>query len=175
MPLSSLRATVLARRTHGEGPGRPRPPISIWLRLLSAVVLITLLLVACGGTSNPAGNGTTPVTSSVQPTTSPSSAATPQTTQAASGAAGTAQIQIVEQNERYQFAPQTLTIKKGTRVTWLNKSDAPHTVTSNNGAFSDSGMIAAGATFSLLFTTAGTYQYHCSIHTYMTATIIVTA
>nr|BBH95529.1 hypothetical protein KTA_37280 [Thermogemmatispora argillosa] len=112
--------------------------------------------------------------SSTQPTASSTTAVTPQTTQPASGAA-TVQIQIIEQNERYQFTPQTLTIKKGTRVVWLNKSDAPHTVTSTNGAFADSGTIAAGATFTLLFTTAGTYQYHCSIHTYMTATIIVTA
>jgi Plastocyanin len=70
------------------------------------------------------------------------------------------------------FNPASLTIKVGETVTWTNKDSYAHTVTSDNGAF-DSGSINNGATFSFTFKTAGTYNYHCSIHTSMTAKIIV--
>ncbi|WP_112427671.1 plastocyanin/azurin family copper-binding protein [Thermogemmatispora tikiterensis] len=166
---------ILALHDDEHGSGRQRQRAGAWLLLLGMAVLVTLLVAACGNGSPSTGSGITPTASSSQPTSSPSPTTTPQTTQSASGTAATVQVQIIEQNDRYQFSPQTLAIKKGTRVAWLNKSDAPHTVTSNNGAFSASGTIGEGATFTLLFTTAGTYQYHCSIHTYMTATIIVTA
>jgi len=71
------------------------------------------------------------------------------------------------------FNPDSLTIKVGETVTWTNKDSYAHTVTSDNGVF-DSGNIASGATFSFTFNTEGTYSYHCSIHTSMTAKIIVT-
>ena len=41
-----------------------------------------------------------------------------------------------------------------------------------SGAFT-SGNLANGKTYSFTFTTPGTYAYHCAIHTYMKATIIV--
>ena len=70
------------------------------------------------------------------------------------------------------FSPGTLTIVPGTTVVWTNETKAPHTVTSDNGAFG-SGIINPGQTFSFTFTTAGTFAYHCSIHPFMKATIIV--
>ncbi|WP_084658987.1 cupredoxin domain-containing protein [Thermogemmatispora onikobensis] len=160
---------------NGNDPGRQRQRAGLWPLLLGLAVLVTLLMVACGNGGSSTGSTTTPTASSSQSTPGTASTTTPPATQPASDTAPIVQVQIIEQNERYQFSPQTLTIKKGTRVEWVNKSDAPHTVTSNTGAFSDSGTIGEGATFTLLFSTAGTYQYHCSIHTYMTATIIVTA
>ncbi|WP_052888564.1 cupredoxin domain-containing protein [Thermogemmatispora carboxidivorans] len=174
MPLQPLHL-ALTFHNNGNDPGRKRQRPSLWPLLLGLAVLVTLLLVACGNGGSSTDSATTPTTSSSQSTPGPASTTTPQVTQTASGMAPVVQVQITEQNERYQFSPQTLTIKKGTRVEWINKSDAPHTVTSNTGAFSDSGTIGENATFTLLFNTAGTYQYHCSIHTYMTATIIVTA
>src|SRR6478672_11565729 len=42
-----------------------------------------------------------------------------------------AQVKISEQNDKYGFAPATLTVAKGTKVVWSNASDAPHTVTSD--------------------------------------------
>ena len=32
--------------------------------------------------------------------------------------------------DNFTFSPQTLTIKAGTKVTWMNRDDIPHTVTS---------------------------------------------
>jgi plastocyanin len=70
------------------------------------------------------------------------------------------------------FSPVTLTVSVNTTVTWTNNDDVSHTVTSDNGLF-NSGSFAHVATYSHQFTTAGTYPYHCTIHPYMTATIIV--
>jgi len=77
-------------------------------------------------------------------------------------------------NHRYFFTPATLTIRKGTRVVWVNTTGAPHTVTSSDGGFASSGTLGNGDAFSATFTIAGTFSYQCSIHPYMTATIIVT-
>jgi plastocyanin len=71
----------------------------------------------------------------------------------------------------FAFSPATLTVKVGTAVTWTNKDSATHTVTSDSGVF-DSGNVAVNATYSYTFTKAGTYAYHCSIHTSMKGTVI---
>ncbi len=47
-----------------------------------------------------------------------------------------------------------------------------HQLVGDNGEF-DSGTMAAGATFSFTFKTAGTITYHCSIHPQMKGTVIV--
>ena len=72
------------------------------------------------------------------------------------------------------FGPATLTVKTGTTVTWKNNDDIAHTVTSDDGTTFDSGTLAAGASFSFTANTGGTYAYHCTIHSGMTATLIVT-
>jgi plastocyanin len=84
-------------------------------------------------------------------------------------------VKIVEKNEKYMFDPATLTVKKGTQVVWTNMSDAPHTVTSDNGTFNTSSNLSQNQTFMFTFTTAGTFSYHCDIHPYMKATITVTS
>jgi len=72
----------------------------------------------------------------------------------------------------FGFSPVTLAVTKGTTVTWTNTGDAPHTVTADGGLFG-SGTLAGGDTFSHLFTTTGTFAYHCAIHASMTGTVIV--
>jgi len=70
------------------------------------------------------------------------------------------------------FNPLTITVALGTSVTWTNKDAVAHTVTSNTGIF-DSGSINTNGTFSYTFSTVGTFPYHCTVHPYMTATVIV--
>lgn len=70
------------------------------------------------------------------------------------------------------FSPSSVTISTGDSVNWTNNDSFSHTVTSDTGAF-DSGTLAPGDTFALEFTTAGTYEYHCSLHPSMTGTITV--
>ena len=77
--------------------------------------------------------------------------------------------------DNFAFSPANITVKKGTTVTWTNKDSATHTVTSTSGPASfDSGNLPNGKTYSFTFNTAGTYQYHCTIHSGMTGTVTVT-
>ena len=72
----------------------------------------------------------------------------------------------------FAFSPAELTVPAGTTVTWTNNDSAPHTVTSDDGAF-DSGRLDEGDTFEFTFEEAGTFAYHCDFHPNMTATITV--
>jgi plastocyanin len=79
-----------------------------------------------------------------------------------------AQIVIKE----FMFAPNSLTIKAGSTVTWTNKDDEPHSVVSDTGLFR-SGAKDTDETFSFRFDKPGTYHFTCSIHPKMVGTIIV--
>src|SRR6266436_3117905 len=69
--------------------------------------------------------------------------------------------------------PRTLTVKAGTTVTWINEDDIPHTVVST-GHFR-SKPLDTGDRFTFTFTTAGSFQYFCSLHPHMQASITVEA
>ena len=70
------------------------------------------------------------------------------------------------------YAPTVYNVTAGTTVTWVNHDSVTHSVTEDNGLF-DSGPILPGGSFSYTFTQAGTYQYACSYHPWMTGTIVV--
>jgi len=76
------------------------------------------------------------------------------------------------------FLPGEVTIGVGESVTWHNDSGVIHTVTSGNaedgpdGVF-DSSIIMSGDTFTHTFTETGQYEYFCSIHPWMTGTVMV--
>ena len=70
------------------------------------------------------------------------------------------------------FSPATLTVPVGTNVTWTNNDNMTHTVTSDSSGF-DSGDITMGSKYSRVFSVAGTYTYHCTIHPTMKGTIVV--
>ncbi len=90
----------------------------------------------------------------------------PQGTPASSG------TQITIQNFAYQ--PATLQVRVGTTLTWTNQDNVVHSVTFKNG-MKDSGLLSRGQSFSYTFNTPGTYQYYCTVHPYMVATVIVTS
>lgn len=67
------------------------------------------------------------------------------------------------------FDPVTLTVNVGTTVTWINKDNVRHDVTSGipgtvENSFDASPNLAANATFPTTFTRRGTFKYFCSIH-----------
>lgn len=72
----------------------------------------------------------------------------------------------------FTFKPKSVTIAVGTTVKWTNNTTVAHTVTSDTGIF-NSGIINPGGTFKFTFTKKGTFGYHCMIHPFMIATIIV--
>jgi len=73
----------------------------------------------------------------------------------------------------FAYSPATVHVKLGGTVTWTNKDATPHTVTDLNGSF-DSGSLPVDQTYKMTFSTAGTYTYHCTIHSMMpNATVVV--
>ncbi len=81
---------------------------------------------------------------------------------------GVTQLNI--QNFAYQ--PANMQVRAGTTVTWTNQDNVPHSVTFKNG-MKDSGLLSHGQSFSYTFNTPGTYQYYCTVHPYMVATVTV--
>lgn len=73
----------------------------------------------------------------------------------------------------FKFKPGSISITAGDKVRWTNNGAATHTTTSDTLIWS-SGNLAPGARFTVTFPTAGTFAYHCSIHTSMHGTIVVT-
>jgi plastocyanin len=76
--------------------------------------------------------------------------------------------------DNFTFAPQRITVKAGTTVTWINEDDIPHTVASSAKLFK-SKALDTDDKFSFTFSTPGTYDYFCSLHPHMTGTILVEA
>lgn len=70
------------------------------------------------------------------------------------------------------FGPGSITVSVGTTITWHNNDGINHTSTSNTGVW-NTGAIPPGGSKTQTFATAGTFPYHCNIHTMMTGTIIV--
>jgi plastocyanin len=76
--------------------------------------------------------------------------------------------------QNFAFAPGTVTVKAGTTITWTNQDQEPHTVTSVSGDELKSPALNAGETFKHTFATPGHFDYLCTIHPFMTATVVVT-
>jgi amicyanin len=75
--------------------------------------------------------------------------------------------------DNFSFAPPSLTVPVGTRVTWTNQDDVPHTVVSTEGKVLKSPVLDTDQKFSYTFTAAGTYLYYCSVHPKMTGKVVV--
>jgi plastocyanin len=69
-----------------------------------------------------------------------------------------------------KFDPASLQVKKGTTVVWTNKDTVPHNIVGNN--FS-SGPLNPGQSFSYTFSEDGNYDYYCSLHPEMKASVVV--
>lgn len=71
-----------------------------------------------------------------------------------------------------RFIPQVLEVKAGDTVVWRNKDPFPHNARAT-GKGPASPDIAAGAAWAFKATKAGRYDYLCTLHRTMTATLIV--
>jgi plastocyanin len=63
----------------------------------------------------------------------------------------------------FDFSPRRLTVAAGTKVTWSNTGQRPHTATDRGGTF-DTKPIAPGASAEVTLSTPGTYFYFCRIN-----------
>jgi plastocyanin len=130
-------------------------------RLLPLVVILGMVLSLLGCSGNSA---------SEHPATGGAQAA--ETKQATGASASADQHQIVIDN--FTFKPATLTVPVGTKVTWVNHDDVPHTATSTaNPPVFNSRTLDSDEQFSFVFTTPGTYEYFCAVHPKMTGRITV--
>ena len=121
--------------------------VALWTTSLCLLIL-ALIVAACGDSGAPA--------------TSPSSSNTSNTS-----AGNVMTITITEQaggHDIYSFSPQTVTIKAGSTIKWVNNSDENHLLASTpSGVFSASSIVprsgSADNTYQMTFSTAGTYTY----------------
>ncbi|MGZ3872894.1 MAG: plastocyanin/azurin family copper-binding protein [Mucilaginibacter sp.] len=74
--------------------------------------------------------------------------------------------------QNFAFVPDTVRIKTGNSVSWTNMDTAPHTATDLNGVF-DSGSLTTNQAFNFTFAAAGTYTYHCLIHSMMKNAVVI--
>jgi plastocyanin len=87
-------------------------------------------------------------------------------------AAEVAEVKIKIDN--FTYDPPTVTVKVGTKVTWTNGDDVPHTVTSTTKPrLLESRTLDTNDTFGHVFKEPGTYKYFCAVHPKMTGTVIV--
>jgi plastocyanin len=74
----------------------------------------------------------------------------------------------------FEFQPALMTVTPGTKVTWVNKDEEPHTVLSADGGTTfKSPALDTDDKFSFTFDKPGTYKYFCSLHRHMVGTIVV--
>jgi plastocyanin len=130
-----------------------------WTSLI-VVGVAALGLSRCGSSAMPTG----PTYGTPTPMATPTPVAT------ATPSSGTAQVTI----SGFAFSP--LTVSVGTSVTWMNADSVTHTATADpSSAFQfDTGNINPGATSrAVVFSSAGSFAYHCNIHSTMHGTIVV--
>jgi plastocyanin len=75
--------------------------------------------------------------------------------------------------QNFSFKPAHITIKRGTKVRWINKDSTAHTATANNGRSFDSGRLGPGQRYTHTFKRASKKPYHCEIHPDMRGSVVV--
>jgi plastocyanin len=75
--------------------------------------------------------------------------------------------------KEFAFNPQTLTVKSGEKIIWINHDEEPHTVVSVGKKFQKSSALDTDQEFTITAGAPGTYEYFCSVHPKMTGTIVV--
>ncbi len=75
--------------------------------------------------------------------------------------------------DNFAFTPAALTVKQGTKVTFVNHDDIPHSIVGVGGKFR-SKALDTDQSFEFTFATAGDFDYFCGLHPHMKGKIIVT-
>ncbi len=126
------------------------------LRTFFITGLISITTAIAGCTAMTGDNGGTSVSSS-------------STSSAVSSQASNVVISMDETG----FNLATVTVARGSMVTWINDGDSTQTVTGDDGG-PDSDSIVAGASYTYTFNTAGTYTYHSEENPELVGVIVVT-
>jgi plastocyanin len=121
---------------------------------LLAAAALSMGVAACGGGDD---ESTTAAASSTQTTTMNSTTAEM-----------TDKVDIAD----YKFAPETIQVDAGTKVTWTNSDTTAHTATADDSSF-DTGDLDKGDSASVTFKNPGEFTYYCRFHPFMKATVEV--
>jgi plastocyanin len=123
--------------------------------VVAAAFAAALALGACGGDSD---------TASTTDTTAPE-----QGTGAGGGGEATGDTITIK---NFKFMPDKLTANVGDMIKVTNEDNAAHTLTAKDRSV-DTGTLDEGASATITLAKAGTIDYICNIHPYMTGTIEV--
>lgn len=75
--------------------------------------------------------------------------------------------------DNFAFTPAEITVKAGTKVTFVNHDDIPHSVVGESGKF-HSPALDTDENFTIVFDTPGEIVYFCGLHPRMKGRIVVT-
>jgi plastocyanin len=151
---------------------------------MTSKLTVTAASAGGGGSAATATNATTTTgaTTGGAASSTPAPAATTTTTTAAAAAATLTIPMGAATPGNPAYEPASLTVKKGDAIDVVNEDSSPHTVTSgtgledpNAGQMFDTSIITPAASGQLATADleAGEYDYHCTVHPFMTGKIIV--
>lgn len=140
------------------------------IELALVIFSLGITLSGCQTAADKASQKNDPAATKQTNSVMPDKATTPapQTANAEQPAKGEVQIVI----ENFVFTPADVTVAPGTKVTWINRDDSPHTATALDKKF-NSGGLDTDEKFSFVFTDKGDYPYICTLHPQMKAQIKV--
>jgi plastocyanin len=121
------------------------------IRLLAAVLVLTLCTAACGGDGGSGGDGASPTPAD----------------DGGGGGGGGADLTIVD----FSFSPSELSVSEGQTITVTNIGESSHTFTTDDDAVDET--IGAGETVEITLTGVASGGFHCRFHSQMTGTLTV--
>jgi len=130
-----------------QGMGSTRPPAGVVILLLAAAAA---WMVGCGSGDDGAGR-----------------------TSKSTGAAGASSTAKAVTIRDYSYEPATITVPKGSKVTFTNRDSTPHTATSKQPGLFESGSLDTGKSGTVTLDESGTFAYYCLFHPFMKGTIVV--
>lgn len=144
---------------------------------LSAAIIVVVLLAGAGGAyafykkadtkTDQAINGS----NANQQMAEQSNNATKQTEDTAPPSAKQLNQVLIE---NFTFSPSSITVKKGTTVTWTNNDSAGHNAFSKQDGGPKGPILKKGETYSFTFDKTGVFNYMCEPHPHMKGTVTVT-
>ncbi len=146
---------------------------------MKAVIAIIAVIVIVGGgayalVKHNDKKTSTPYASTTSSSTKPSSSTNSSSSSSSSSSTPASSTNSVDISN-YAFSPSSITVKKGTTVTWTNKDAVAHHLAETDGKNGPASQdLNQGQTYSFTFDTTGTFKYHCAIHPSMTGTVTVT-
>ena len=72
----------------------------------------------------------------------------------------------------FRYGPPNLSVPVGATVTWVNRDEAPHDSEARDKTWETS-LLQRDEESVITFDEVGTWEYFCTIHPYMTATLTV--